>query len=233
VSLSKHKCSQILPPVLARHTLRSILPAFLECWHRPTPGHIDIMSFLKRHQHEDDQTDDETIDPDLRLRSVRTAASAIAESIKYEQRAEKRKMQRKKSRFFRNISQKKRPHTASSNHSSTTSPDSTHIPGARRNVYVNRPPLPADVDQDGEPWAVYVRNKVRTSSTCHHITSSRHITPNDLQNILSLHSFQRIYTSNFGGTHLFTSLHALHRQLTRVTSVANLYFLILVILSGI
>jgi hypothetical protein len=128
---------------------------------------VEIMSFLKRLHNEDNDTDDGTIDPELRLRTVRTAASAIAESIKSEQRAEKRKMQRKKSRFFRSLSERRRPHTAASAQPTATPPDSSHIPGVRRNVYVNRPLLPIDLGPDGEPLARYVRNKVRTSSTYH------------------------------------------------------------------
>src|ERR1700733_5696364 len=96
------------------------------------------MSFLKRnHPHPENLTDeenDDTIDPELRLRTVRTAASAIAESIRSEQRAERRKSTRrgKASRFFRK--HEKRPEAASKDAVSTK-----EVPGVRRNVYVNHP----------------------------------------------------------------------------------------------
>jgi phospholipid-translocating ATPase len=125
------------------------------------------MSFFRRnHPHPDDldNTDDEndeTIDPDLRLRTVRTAASAIAESIQSERRAERRKG-KKGSKFFRKTSDKKRTHTAESK-DTTVSEASAKILGKRRNVYVNSPLPPAEMDH-GEPIVRYARNKVRTSS---------------------------------------------------------------------
>jgi phospholipid-translocating ATPase len=120
--------------------------------------------FNKTHHHEHDISTDEehddNIDPELRLRTVRTAASAIAESILSEQRAERRKtMRKKRSRFFRRHHEKK----AASLASADSSP-SKEIPGARRNVYVNHSLSPIEVASDGEPKARYVRNKVRTTS---------------------------------------------------------------------
>ncbi|KAI0777467.1 phospholipid-translocating P-type ATPase [Trametes elegans] len=120
------------------------------------------MSFFRRRTFpEDIDTDDElndAIDPELRLRTVRTAASTIAESIRTEQRVERRKSMKKKgSRFFRK--EKRRPDQANAAPAAST----CHIPGARRNIYVNYT-LPLDeVDSHGEPIARYVRNKVRTS----------------------------------------------------------------------
>ena len=124
------------------------------------------MSFFKRHPHPDDvhtdEENDDTIDPELRLRTVRTAASTLAESIRSEARAQKRKsLRRKGSRFFRTkSSDRKRPKTADS------IPDESRaeVKGERRNIYVNRSPSAMEVDRDGEPLARYVRNKVRTSS---------------------------------------------------------------------
>lgn len=120
------------------------------------------MSFLKRnHPPPEDITDDEnddTIDPELRLRTVRTAASAIAESIKSEQRAERRKSVRKRSRFFRSKAPEKRPESIAPEGATK------EVPGARRNVYVNYSPSAMEIDHDGEPLARYVRNKVRTTS---------------------------------------------------------------------
>ncbi|KAF5353971.1 hypothetical protein D9756_007010 [Leucocoprinus leucothites] len=123
------------------------------------------MSFFKRHHHHDhdldtDEENDENIDPELRLRTVRTAASAIAESIRSEQRAERRKtMHKKRSRFFRRHHEKK----AASVVSADSPAPSKEIPGSRRNVYVNYPLSPSEVAADGEPKARYVRNKVRTT----------------------------------------------------------------------
>jgi hypothetical protein len=109
------------------------------------------MSFFKRRpivdEHDSDGDNDGNIDPELRLRTVRTAASALEVSVKTEQRAEKRKSRR----FF---SRKKKDLQPSNQPS-----------GPRRNVYVNYPLSAMEVDRDGEPRARYVRNKVRTTST--------------------------------------------------------------------
>ncbi|KAF8154452.1 phospholipid-transporting ATPase 1 [Crassisporium funariophilum] len=119
------------------------------------------MSFFKRNQPVDeadtDEENDETIDPELRLRTVRTAASAIAESIKSEQRAERRKTMHKRSRFFRSKPVEKKPDPAA-----VTTP-STQRAGARRNIYVNHSLSAMEMDHDGEPKVRYVRNKVRTT----------------------------------------------------------------------
>lgn len=123
------------------------------------------MSFFKRPQPVDesdtDEEQDETIDPDLRLRTVRTAASAIAESIKSEQRAAKRKTEHKRSRFFRRHAAEKKPEAKPTEASVAPS---KQVPGQRRNVYVNHPLSAMEVDPEGEPKARYVRNKVRTAS---------------------------------------------------------------------
>lgn len=122
------------------------------------------MSFLKRnHPPVNDDTDeenDDTIDPELRLRTVRTAASAIAESIISEQRAQRRKSKRAKgSRFFRSRAEKKAEAALP-----VEVPPSKVVPGERRNVYVNYPLSAMEVDHDGQPKVRYVRNKVRTTS---------------------------------------------------------------------
>lgn len=125
----------------------------------------------RRHPHPEDLDDtdeenDETIDPELRLRTVRTAASTLAESIRSEARAQKRKSLRKTgSRFFRHRSGK-RPKTADSTKTSETVPEPPRpeVIGVRRNVYVNQSPSAMEVDRNGEPVARYVRNKVKTSS---------------------------------------------------------------------
>jgi phospholipid-translocating ATPase len=122
------------------------------------------MSFFRRHPHlEDGDTDEEqheNIDPDLRLRTVRTAASTLAESILSEARAQKRKSLRKKGSFFRKSTSKRRPKTAES----IPEPAGVEVKGQRRNVYVNQSLTAMEVDQHGEPLARYVRNKVKTSS---------------------------------------------------------------------
>jgi phospholipid-translocating ATPase len=126
------------------------------------------MTFLRRstttHDADTDEENDETIDPELRLRTVRTAHSAIAESIASEQRAERRKtMRSKRSRFFRRHSDKKKPPRPAP---PVEVVPSTEVPGKRRMVYVNSPLSAMEVDQRGEPIVRYVRNKVRTNSEC-------------------------------------------------------------------
>ncbi|KAJ8082391.1 phospholipid transporting ATPase [Marasmius tenuissimus] len=116
------------------------------------------MSFLGRStNHRDTDSEDETIDPELRLRTVRTAASAIAESIRSEQRAERRKTKKRRN-FFRRNPEKKHPEPPP-----TDAAPSTEVPGERRNVYVNHPLAHLEVDNKGEPVARYKRNKVRTT----------------------------------------------------------------------
>ena len=120
---------------------------------------------LSRHQPTDesntDEENDETIDPELRLRTVRTAASAIAESIRTDQRAERRRSTiHKRSRFFRSKPADKKHDSPTA----TVAPAASRIPGARRNIYVNHSLSAMEVDHSGEPRVEYVRNKVRTTS---------------------------------------------------------------------
>ncbi|KAF9261613.1 phospholipid-transporting ATPase 1 [Marasmius fiardii PR-910] len=115
-----------------------------------------MTSFNRTANSRDSDSEDETIDPELRLRTVRTAASAIAESIRSEQRAQRRKT-KKRRRFFRRHSEKK---------PAEQTPDSApskEVPGERRNVYVNHPLAHLEVDNRGEPAVRYCRNKVRTT----------------------------------------------------------------------
>ena len=126
------------------------------------------MSSFKRHQptEEEDNTDeenDETIDPELRLRTVRTAASAIAESIRTDQRAERRRSTiHKRSRFFRSKPAEKKPESSTA--TSAVAPATSRVSGARRNIYVNHSLSAMEVDHSGEPKVMYARNKVRTTS---------------------------------------------------------------------
>lgn len=133
-----------------------------------------MSSLFRRHAHPDElDTDNELepgIDDDLRLRTVRTAASTIAESIRSEQRAERRKNTRRQARtgsrfFHRNEKTKRRPSTSRP----TPSPEEQQQQAVartkpRRNVYVNMPLSQQELRPNGDPWVRYVRNKVRTSS---------------------------------------------------------------------
>ncbi|KAF9524901.1 phospholipid-transporting ATPase 1 [Crepidotus variabilis] len=124
---------------------------------------MSMPSFFKRNppvEEPDTDEENENIDPELRLRTVRTAASAIAESIKSEQRAERRKSRQKGSRFFRRYQAESKPAPAPAPSKEVAAPQR---PGARRNVHVNHPLSAMEIDHDGEPKARYVRNKVRTT----------------------------------------------------------------------
>ena len=111
-----------------------------------------------------DEENDDSIDPELRLRTVRTAASALAESAQTEARLERRKTKaRKRLKFFRSKDKKK---------ASPDGLDVSQAPGAatapvgkRRNIYVNMPLPPDERDSRSDPIVRYVRNKVRTTST--------------------------------------------------------------------
>lgn len=128
----------------------------------------------KRVEEEPDTDEDDHaggIDPDLRLRTVRTASSAIAESIRSENRMRVRRTKRRK--LWGTKSSKKPPSNAG--HDLETPPEEEDqqghvIPaepkgakGSRRNIYVNVP-LGAGDSHRGEPIHRYVRNKVRTTS---------------------------------------------------------------------
>ncbi|KAF7313954.1 P-type phospholipid transporter [Mycena chlorophos] len=110
------------------------------------------MSFRKRQRAESTESseEDENIDPQLRLRTVRTAASAIAESIVADER-----QTRQRRRFFRSRGEKDKERRME---------HGKPLPGGKgRHVYVNTP-LPRDeLDSSGDPIARYPRNKVRTT----------------------------------------------------------------------
>ncbi|KAJ7724330.1 phospholipid-transporting ATPase 1 [Mycena maculata] len=114
------------------------------------------MSFLKRHQHpsSDDELDDETIDPELRLRTVRTAHSAIAESIVADARQTRRRR-----RFFRRGEKRELAEDGDGHKLGTGKREE----GRRRNVYVNTPLPRGEVDSKGDPLVRYPRNKVRST----------------------------------------------------------------------
>lgn len=126
------------------------------------------MSFFRRHRNPETgqiaaDDHDSNVDHDLRLRTVRTAASTIAESIASEQRAQRRRSTRlKRSNFFRSKSAKYLDHEK-------TRPSLPNVPvvqvaGQRRNIYVNMPLTATEVDRHGEPIIRYARNKVNTTS---------------------------------------------------------------------
>ncbi|KAL5521166.1 hypothetical protein ACEPAG_9088 [Sanghuangporus baumii] len=132
------------------------------------------MGIFRHHTHPDDLDTDEdndgTIDPDLRLRTVRTAASTIAESVADEQRIHKRKTKiRQRRRFFGSIKGKeKRKHPSDVSETGEVGlverkPRVAQPTGRRRNIYVNMPLEPSDCSKYGEPAQRYVRNKVRTT----------------------------------------------------------------------
>ena len=124
------------------------------------------MHLLKRTAPHDDpeiEDENEAIDPQLRLRTVRTAHSTIEESIRTEDRARRRKSMRRK--FFRR--DKKRGKELSQSQEPSSEPSTAPpVTGLRRNIYVNMPLPPDELDSKGEPIVRYVRNKVRTSSEC-------------------------------------------------------------------
>lgn len=135
-------------------------------WVRALPvSTLQSMSFLKRRRHaHPDQLEaddhDTNVDQDLRLRTVRTAASTIAESVASEQRAERRRSVRnKRSKFFRSKSTKSRELETPVEDKSTI-----QIAGKRRNIYVNMSLSAMEVDRQGDPVQRYARNKVKTTS---------------------------------------------------------------------
>lgn len=127
------------------------------------------MHLLRRTAHDDPDIDDENdgIDPELRLRTVRTAHSTLEESARAEERAQRRKtMMRKRSRnFFRRGTDKKRVKDPSVSEPPPADSGGVVTPtGPRRNIYVNVPLPHSELDHNGEPIVRYARNKVRTSS---------------------------------------------------------------------
>ncbi|KAF7303863.1 P-type phospholipid transporter [Mycena indigotica] len=98
----------------------------------------------------EDSEEDDNIDPQLRLRTVRTAASAIAESIVADDRQTRRRR-----RFFRSRGEKYKERRLE---------EGKPQPGGKpRNIYVNTPLPRAELDSNGDPTVRYPRNKVRTA----------------------------------------------------------------------
>jgi phospholipid-translocating ATPase len=113
------------------------------------------------------------IDPELRLRTVRTAVSVLAESERTESRREQRRKQRAKRSLIRKGSTLGRSlfHRGSKKNA-VTEDDPRDRPtanadgpgfslkpavvGQRRNIYVNIPLPPSETDPRGEPLVSYV-----------------------------------------------------------------------------
>jgi phospholipid-translocating ATPase len=104
---------------------------------------------------------DEDIDPELRLRTVRTAHSAIAESIVADTRQTRRRR-----RFWGARSEKTRHghHPEEADPVKAKQEGRGRPEGKRRNVYVNTPLPRGELDSSGDPLVRYPRNKVRTTS---------------------------------------------------------------------
>jgi phospholipid-translocating ATPase len=123
------------------------------------------MSLLKRRPSAGSSDDErehtlDGIDPELRLRTVRTAHSAIAESIVADERQTRRRR-----RFFRLRAEKgKQGQGLDEDPEKAKAAGRGKPEGKRRNVYVNTPLPRAEVDSKGDPLVRYPRNKVRTTS---------------------------------------------------------------------
>jgi phospholipid-translocating ATPase len=123
------------------------------------------MSLLKRRPSAGSSDDEQEhtldgIDPELRLRTVRTAHSAIAESIVADERQTRRRR-----RFFRLRAEKGKQGQGQDEDPEKAKAAGRGKPeGKRRNVYVNTPLPRAEVDSKGDPLVRYPRNKVRTTS---------------------------------------------------------------------
>ena len=113
---------------------------------------------------DNDTDEDDQVDPELRLRTVRTAASTIAESIRSEQRMERRRIKRR--RLWGSLKTKKPPSNAGHDSELRLEPAAGAAASTkpRRNIYVNCALSPHDMDGYGRPTHDYVRNKVKTSS---------------------------------------------------------------------
>ncbi len=141
-----------------------------------------MTSLFKRQQQqaqhdEDTDTEDPQVDPELRLRTVQTAHSTIAESIRSEnRRAERRRKSRRwqgKGLFGKGSGLRKQqepdpeddlPRPTEPMQEQTDAAAEEEELAKRRTVFVNIPLPPEDVKPNGDPLKSYVRNKVRTSS---------------------------------------------------------------------
>lgn len=173
--------------------------------------------------------DADMVDPELRLRTVRTAASTIAEAERTESLREQWRKRRQKSMarkgtggksWFRRGKETTTTTQDDPRDKPTASPpvpsDVKVVPtGMRRDIFVNIPPPPSQLDSRGEPLHRYASYKFLMPSPNRHwcvnlvirgIKSGQavrftcpaqsaytnSIIPSHLQNTLSLLSYQRI-----------------------------------------
>ncbi|KAH8809491.1 phospholipid-transporting ATPase 1 [Flagelloscypha sp. PMI_526] len=145
---------------------------------------------MASHRHQDgpdidtDTEEEDQIDSHLRLRTVRTAASAIAESIRSERRQSLSAFKRRRSifatgegsRFFSRTKKgtkeeldapppRRDSKADESSATTTTGPAAKGEKGKsqRRNIYFNRPMPQRELKSNGDPEVRYPRNKVRTT----------------------------------------------------------------------
>ena len=122
----------------------------------------------RRANHDDSDIDDENdaIDPELRLRTVRTAHSTLEESMRTEDRARRRKslLHKRSMKFFRRDKKRSGKTDSVKSVADQSADHAPPITGLRRNIYVNLPLPPDELDKKNEPVVRYARNKVRTSS---------------------------------------------------------------------
>ena len=181
-------------------------------------------------RHDDSDTDEEdvNIDPELRLRTVRTAHSALEESIRTEQRVERRKTRRRRRTFWR----KKETQHDQPAPTPASEAKVVKVPGERRNIYVNHSLGPSELDSNGEPIVRFQRNKVRTTSTSAIFLAFSYV---------SHWLFLRVYCPHFCAQESVRAIQtvcvppqimqcSVIDHICAISSVANIFFLTLVIL---
>ncbi|EJT98292.1 phospholipid-translocating P-type ATPase [Dacryopinax primogenitus] len=113
---------------------------------------------------EDDQAG---LDNDLRLRTVRTAASTLAESVHAEARMVKRRKTRRLAlkKFFKKQTEKGKISLRERKQGAAGDEEGEKVifTGERRRIYVNGDLPLSDLDHHGDLTARYPRNKIRTS----------------------------------------------------------------------
>ncbi|KAG8963186.1 hypothetical protein FRC03_003280 [Tulasnella sp. 419] len=128
-------------------------------------------SLFKRSHLHDEEDQDNDIDDDLRLRTVRTAHSTLAESIRTENRRTARRRKTRKwhaKGLFKSKAAAAEPPPPDHDLPQPTEPQGASSlkqlkPGRRRNIYVNCPLPPDERRPNGDPIVTYYRNKVKTT----------------------------------------------------------------------
>jgi hypothetical protein len=164
-----------------------------------------------------DEEHQEDIDPQLRLRTVRTAASSIAEAGRIDDRTQRRKSRRKRGFFGRGSlkhkgkddADAKAAQAAAEQVAAAAAAAPIEVPGLRRNVYVNVPLASDEVDpkDKGEPLARYKRNKVRTTSMCTPLSHSTYASMDSdlcIQSTLSSRLSPRTCMSSLVGSPIYS-----------------------------